>query len=95
MILLRGHDSPQTFATDAAFIKEDVPHRTPAHCGLLLPLPPPQFVQETAKMLAETGMALAKDKLSVQGGFHTPASALGDTLVARLKRRNLIIEVEE
>jgi short subunit dehydrogenase-like uncharacterized protein len=52
-------------------------------------------VQETAKMLAETGMALAKDKLSVQGGFHTPASALGDTLVARLKRRNLIIEVEE
>ncbi len=51
--------------------------------------------QETAKMIAETGMALAKDKVTGPAGFLTPASALGDGLVERLKARGLTVTVDE
>lgn len=39
----------------------------------------------TSKMLAEAGVCLAKDKLSVTGGFWTPASAMGESLLRRLQ----------
>ena len=39
----------------------------------------------TSKMLAEAGVCLAKDKLATKGGFWTPASALGDSLLSRLQ----------
>ncbi len=38
----------------------------------------------TAKMLAECAVCLAQDKLPVEGGFWTPASAMGDALLQRL-----------
>ena len=38
----------------------------------------------TAKMLAESALALAQDDLPVQGGFWTPASAMGNALLERL-----------
>ena len=38
----------------------------------------------TSKMLAEAGISLAVDKLDTKGGFWTPASAMGDALLARL-----------
>lgn len=38
----------------------------------------------TAKMLAESAVALAQDELGVGGGFWTPASAMGDQLLERL-----------
>ena len=38
----------------------------------------------TAKMLAESALALAQDELPVEGGFWTPASAMGDALLKRL-----------
>ena len=38
----------------------------------------------TAKMIAESALALAQDSLTVGGGFWTPASALGDSLLRRL-----------
>lgn len=38
----------------------------------------------TAKMIAESALALAQDDLTVGGGFWTPASALGDSLLRRL-----------
>ncbi len=38
----------------------------------------------TAKMLAETAVCLAQDDLPVDGGFWTPASAMGDALLERL-----------
>ncbi|MEM8982492.1 MAG: saccharopine dehydrogenase NADP-binding domain-containing protein [Pseudomonadota bacterium] len=39
----------------------------------------------TSKMLAESAVCLAKDSaVTVGGGFWTPASAMGDTLLARL-----------
>ena len=38
----------------------------------------------TAKMLAESALALAQDDLPVEGGFWTPASAMGDALLKRL-----------
>ena len=38
----------------------------------------------TSKMLAETAVCLARDELKVAGGFWTPASAMGMTLVDRL-----------
>ena len=43
----------------------------------------------TAKMLAESAVCLAKDadQLTVAGGFWTPASCFGMTLVPRLKAR--------
>jgi short subunit dehydrogenase-like uncharacterized protein len=39
----------------------------------------------TAKMLGESALCLAKDPLTVGGGFWTPASALGEPLLARLR----------
>jgi len=39
----------------------------------------------TSKMLAESGLCLALDELSTGGGFWTPASAMGDALLARLQ----------
>jgi short subunit dehydrogenase-like uncharacterized protein len=38
----------------------------------------------TAKMIAESALALALDELTIGGGFWTPASALGDSLLRRL-----------
>ncbi|MBW2287032.1 MAG: saccharopine dehydrogenase NADP-binding domain-containing protein [Deltaproteobacteria bacterium] len=38
----------------------------------------------TSKMLGESAVCLAKDTLEVAGGFFTPASAMGDALLARL-----------
>ena len=41
----------------------------------------------TSKMLGEAAVSLAMDDLSVGGGFWTPASAFGQTLVDRLEAR--------
>ena len=38
----------------------------------------------TSKMLAESAVCLAKDSLTVGGGFWTPVSAMGESLFARL-----------
>ena len=38
----------------------------------------------TAKMIAESALALAHDNLPATGGFWTPASAMGDALLQRL-----------
>jgi short subunit dehydrogenase-like uncharacterized protein len=48
----------------------------------------------TAKMLGESAVCLAKDKLGVGGGFWTPASALGEQLHKRLvEKAGLTFEV--
>ena len=39
----------------------------------------------TSKMLAESGVCLAKDELASAGGVLTPAAAMGDALLARLQ----------
>ncbi|GHA05371.1 saccharopine dehydrogenase [Arenicella chitinivorans] len=39
----------------------------------------------TSKMLAESAVCLAHDSISVDGGFWTPASAMGDALLTRLQ----------
>ncbi len=41
----------------------------------------------TSKMLAEAGVCLALDKLQVEGGFWTPASAMGNQLLGRLSNK--------
>jgi short subunit dehydrogenase-like uncharacterized protein len=41
----------------------------------------------TSKMLGEAAVCLAKDDLSCGGGFWTPASAMGQTLIERLKTK--------
>ena len=41
----------------------------------------------TAKMLAESAMCLARNSLTSSGGIHTPASAMGEALLDRLKQR--------
>jgi short subunit dehydrogenase-like uncharacterized protein len=38
----------------------------------------------TSKMIVESALALAQDDLPVEGGFWTPASAMGDALLSRL-----------
>jgi short subunit dehydrogenase-like uncharacterized protein len=38
----------------------------------------------TSKILGECGVCLALDELPVEGGFWTPASAMGDALLQRL-----------
>lgn len=49
----------------------------------------------TSRMLAETAVCLAKDRVEVGGGMWTPAAALGDKLLLRLVRNaGLSFELE-
>ena len=49
----------------------------------------------TAKMLGESAVCLARDPLASRGGIHTPASAMGDALLARLqKNAGVTVEIE-
>jgi short subunit dehydrogenase-like uncharacterized protein len=48
---------------------------------------------ETAKMISESAVCLAKDELPSGGGVLTPASAMGMTLVERLRRAGMGFEV--
>ena len=50
--------------------------------------------QETAKMLSESALCLAFDKLPDVSGVLTPASAMGMTLVERLRQANMTFYVE-
>ena len=50
----------------------------------------------TAKMLGEAAACLAQDDLEVGGGSWTPASALGDALIARLETHaGVLFRIEE
>ncbi len=50
----------------------------------------------TSKMLAEAAVCLAQDELDCGGGFWTPASAMGQTLIARLQKdAGLTFEIVE
>jgi len=50
----------------------------------------------TSKMLGEAAVCLAKDELTCGGGFWTPASAMGQTLIERLKTKaGLTFSVEK
>ena len=48
---------------------------------------------ETSKMLAESALCLAFDDLPRQGGQTTPAAAMGNALMARLKKNGIRFEV--
>ena len=50
---------------------------------------------ETAKMLSEAALCLAQDELPQRAGQLTPAVAMGDKLIDRLKRAGLRFEVLE
>ncbi|MFY9587894.1 MAG: saccharopine dehydrogenase NADP-binding domain-containing protein [Actinomycetota bacterium] len=50
---------------------------------------------ETAKMLGETGLCLARDELPQRSGQLTTAAAMGDALLARLQRAGIKFEVLE
>ncbi|MEA2493559.1 MAG: hypothetical protein QOJ29_1470 [Thermoleophilaceae bacterium] len=50
---------------------------------------------ETSKMLAESALCLAHDDLPQTAGQVTTAQAMGDTLIARLKRAGMTFEVLE
>ena len=49
--------------------------------------------KSTAKMISESAMALAQDNLDVGGGFWTPASAMGDTLINRLPNAGVTFKI--
>jgi short subunit dehydrogenase-like uncharacterized protein len=49
---------------------------------------------ETAKMLGESAVCLAKDDLDAVGGVLTPASSMGVKLVERLRRAGMGFDVE-
>lgn len=49
----------------------------------------------TAKMLAESALSLAKDRLDAEGGILTPASAMGTKLIDRLRAAGMTWEVGE
>lgn len=48
---------------------------------------------ETSRMLAETGMCLARDDLPDRSGQLTTAAAMGDALIARLERAGITFAV--
>ena len=49
----------------------------------------------TSRMLAESAVCLAKDPLDIGGGLWTPASAMGEALLARMARAGVTFEIEE
>ena len=49
----------------------------------------------TSKMLAESALCLARDPLTVGGGMWTPASAMGEALLARLPQAGVSFQVED
>ncbi len=50
----------------------------------------------TSKMISETALCLAVDEITIQGGFWTPASALGEKLLKRLEQNaGLRFKVDE
>jgi len=49
----------------------------------------------TSRMLAQAGLCLSRDALSVEGGIWTPASAMGDALLTRLPDVDIHFRVEE
>ncbi|MHA3700619.1 saccharopine dehydrogenase family protein [Jatrophihabitans sp. YIM 134969] len=49
----------------------------------------------TAVMLGQSGLSLAVDELTSEGGVLTPAVAMGDALISRLRERGFEIEVRE
>jgi len=49
----------------------------------------------TSRMLAQAGLSLSRDALSVEGGIWTPASAMGDALLRRLPDVDIHFRVEE
>ncbi|MGV1047532.1 MAG: saccharopine dehydrogenase family protein [Solirubrobacterales bacterium] len=50
---------------------------------------------ETSKMLAESGLCLAFDELPERAGQLTPATAMGDVLLTRLRRAGIAFRVLE
>jgi short subunit dehydrogenase-like uncharacterized protein len=52
------------------------------YCGMAMEEDP--GYKATARMLTESALSLALNDLNVPAGFHTPASALGETLHSRL-----------
>lgn len=48
----------------------------------------------TSKMLGESALSLARDPLLVGGGIWTPASAMGEALLARLPEAGVTFEIE-
>ncbi len=49
----------------------------------------------TSRMLAQAGLCLSRDTLSVEGGIWTPASAMGNALLTRLPAVDIHFTVEE
>jgi short subunit dehydrogenase-like uncharacterized protein len=49
----------------------------------------------TCVMLSESALCLARDPLTSSGGVLTPASAMGDALLTRLRAAGMTFEVEE
>jgi len=49
----------------------------------------------TSKMLGESAVCLAKDSIGVGGGLWTPASAIGEVLLARMPRAGVRFQIEE
>lgn len=49
----------------------------------------------TSKMLAESALCLARDPLETGGGLWTPASAMGEALLARMPDAGVHFEIEE
>lgn len=49
----------------------------------------------TSKMLAESAVCLAQDDLGVGGGIWTPASAMGEALLARLPKAGVNFQLED
>ncbi|MES2685007.1 MAG: saccharopine dehydrogenase NADP-binding domain-containing protein [Pseudomonadota bacterium] len=50
---------------------------------------------ETSKMLAESGLCLAFDKLPAKAGQLTTAVAMGDALIKRLQKAGIVFKVEQ
>ena len=52
-----------------------------------------QDISLLQKMISESALALAQDELSIKGGFWTPASIMGDSLINRLPNAGVTFKV--
>ena len=62
--------------------------------GLIKGVEDPGY-NETAKMIGETALCLALDDLKVRGGSWTPSTAMGSTLIPRLRRMGMTFDLQE
>jgi short subunit dehydrogenase-like uncharacterized protein len=98
-ILPTSGEGPSKRVRDAGYFKIRIlgwaeGDRRPSARGFVKGTSDPGY-GETAKMLGEAALCLAKDPLDTPGGVTTPAASMGQRLISRLRAAGMTFDVED